>query len=210
MLNTHFRMHESIASLVNHYYAGQLASGGEQQRAAFDPGTCPDMQPWRHILTLGRKIYIPSPYEATSKMNQTEAERVVSLLQYLKAQYGASFTRDTVGVVTPWRTQISLIRELLAEDKALQQVNIDTVERFQGSENDIIIVSLAVYHAAQVDTLQCLGSFTWDDTDIEVDRKLLVTLSRARKQVVLLGYEPALSRSPHYRKVLGEMARGSL
>ncbi len=210
MLNTHFRMHESIASLVNHYYAGQLAAGGEQQRADFDPGPCSETHPWRHILTLGRKIFIPSPYEATSKMNQTEAERVVSLLQYLRAQYGASFTRDTVGVVTPWRTQISLIRELLAGDKALQQVNIDTVERFQGSENDIIIVSLAVYHAAQVDTLQCLGSFTWDEADIEVDRKLLVTLSRARKQVVLLGYEPALSRSPHYRKVLGEMVRGSL
>ncbi|MBC9931582.1 DEAD/DEAH box helicase [Chitinophaga qingshengii] len=210
MLNTHFRMHESIASLVNHYYAGQLETGGEQQRAGFDAGACPDIMPWRHILSLGRKVFIPSPYEATSKMNQTEAERVVSLLQYLKAQYGPSFTRDTVGVVTPWRTQISLIRELLAGDKALQQVNIDTVERFQGSENDIIIVSLAVYHAAQVDTLQCLGSFRWDEADIEVDRKLLVTLSRARKQVVLLGYEPALSRSPHYRKVLGEMVRGSL
>ncbi|WP_212001035.1 DEAD/DEAH box helicase [Chitinophaga sp. HK235] len=210
MLNTHFRMHDSIANLVNHYYAGQLASGGEQQQAAFEPGPAVEETSWKQVLALGRKVFIPSPYEATSKMNQTEAARVVSLLRYLQAQYGETFTKDTVGVVTPWRTQISLIRELLSEDKVLQQVNIDTVERFQGSENDIIIVSLAVYHAAQVHTLQSLGSFRWEETEIEVDRKLLVTLSRARKQVVLMGYEPALRESPHYRRVLAEMTRGQL
>lgn len=210
MLNTHFRMHDNIADLVNHYYAGQLASGKELQRAVFAPGTGQGGSNWERVLSLGRKVFIPSPYEATSKMNNTEASRVVSLLQYLKGLYGADFTKDTVGVVTPWRTQISLIRELLAEDKALQQVNIDTVERFQGSENDIIIVSLAVYHAAQVHTLQCLGSFKWEEEEIEVDRKLLVTLSRARKQVILLGYEPVLQESPHYRKVLEEMTRGEL
>ncbi|NSL89357.1 AAA family ATPase [Chitinophaga sp. Mgbs1] len=210
MLNTHFRMHDTIADLVNHYYAGQLASGKAMQREAFDPGVITADTEWERVLALGRKVFIPSPYEPTSKMNTTEAARVASLLQYLKGRYGNEFTRDTVGVVTPWRTQISLIRELLAEDKTLQQVNIDTVERFQGSENDIIIVSLAVYHAAQVHTLQCLGQFKWEEEEIEVDRKLLVTLSRARKQVILLGYEPVLQESPHYRKVLAEMSRGQL
>ncbi|CAL1521185.1 AAA domain-containing protein [Chitinophaga sp. MM2321] len=210
MLNTHFRMHDNIADLVNHYYAGQLSSGKEMQKAVFEINGSSENVGWERVLSLGRKVFIPSPYEATSKMNSTEATRVVSLLHHLKGCYGADFSKDTVGVVTPWRTQISLIRELIDNDKDLHQINIDTVERFQGSENDIIIVSLAVYHAAQVHTLQCLGQFKWEEQDIEVDRKLLVTLSRARKQVILMGYEPVLMESPHYRKVLEEMARGNL
>ena len=210
MLNTHFRMHDSIAALVNQYYAGQLSSGKMEQKAGFDPYPHHENIGWGRVLSLGRKIFVNSPYEATSKMNRTEAQWVASLLQHLKARYGAGFSKDTVGVVTPWRTQISLIRELTAGDEALQEINIDTVERFQGSENDIIIVSLAVYHAAQIHTLQCLGQFKWEEEEIEVDRKLLVTLSRARKQVILLGHEPVLKESAHYRKVLEEMAKGSL
>ena len=143
-------------------------------------------------------------------MNQTEARWVASLLQHLKVRYGTGFSKGTVGVVTPWRAQISLIRELIAGDDALQDINIDTVERFQGSENDIIIVSLAVYHAAQVQTLQCLGQFSWEEEHIEVDRKLLVTLSRARKQVIILGHEPVLKDSMHYRRMLADMSRGVL
>lgn len=210
MLNTHFRMHDGIAALVNHYYAGQLSSGRVEQQAAFDPAPACENIGWERVLSLGRKIFISSPYEATSKMNKTEARWVASLLQHLKARYGPAFSKDTVGVVTPWRTQISLIRELIAGDDALQDINIDTVERFQGSENDIIIVSLAVYHAAQVQTLQCLGQFNWEEEHIEVDRKLLVTLSRARKQVIILGHEPVLKDSAHYRRMLADMSRGVL
>ncbi|SHL89666.1 Superfamily I DNA and/or RNA helicase [Chitinophaga jiangningensis] len=205
MLNTHFRMHDSIASMVNPYYAGQLTSGRIEQQEAFTRNA--GNSQWDRLLSLGRKVFIPSPFEPTSKMNSTEAARVVDLLRYLRQQYGPAFTKDTVGVVTPWRTQISLIRELIADDKELQAVNIDTVERFQGSENDIIIVSLAVYHTGQVHTLQCIGRFQWEGEQIEVDRKLLVTLSRARKQVIMMGYEPVLQESAHYRRVLGEMVR---
>ncbi|MFB6455908.1 DEAD/DEAH box helicase [Chitinophaga sp. Hz27] len=211
MLNTHFRMHDSIAALVNHYYAGQLSTGKPEQHEVFGSGSDVNIG-WDKVLSLGRKVFIPSPYEPTSKMNRTEAARVADLLRYLKKRYGANFNRDTVGVVTPWRTQISLIREMIANDPELQSanINIDTVERFQGSENDIIIVSLAVYHAAQVQTLECIGEFCWEEERIEVDRKLLVTLSRARKQVIIMGYEPVLMESAHYRKMLAEMERGSV
>ncbi|NIG52492.1 AAA domain-containing protein [Chitinophaga sp. Cy-1792] len=211
MLNTHFRMHDSIAALVNHYYAGQLSSGKREQQEVFEHNTAVAGS-WDKVLSLGRKVFIPSPYEPTSKMNRTEAARVTELLKHLKNLYGAAFNKDTVGVVTPWRTQISLIREMISNEPDLQSVhiNIDTVERFQGSENDIIIVSLAVYHAAQVQTLECIGQFRWEQSDIEVDRKLLVTLSRARKQVIIMGYEPVLMESAHYRKMLAEMERGSI
>ena len=204
MLNTHFRMHNEIADLINHYYAHQLSSGRELQAAPFDGETSSD--DWGRVLSRGRTIFIPSPLEPTSKMNLTEARQVVSLLQFLRESRGAAFNNETVGVVTPWRTQISLIRELIGEDEQLQGVNIDTAERFQGAENDIIIISLAVYHPTQLNMLQSIGTFKWEAEMIEVDRKLLVTLSRARQQVVLMGYEPALRGSLHYGRVLDKIS----
>jgi superfamily I DNA and/or RNA helicase len=202
-------MHETIAAMVNHYYAGQLNSGRPEQQLPFEQNASTG-EGWERILSAGRKIFINSPYESTSKMNKTEAQWVASLLRHLKQKYGPSLPKDRVGVVTPWRTQISLIRELLADDEMLQSINIDTVERFQGSENDIIIASLAVHHPAQLQTLQSIGWFDWEEKEIEVDRKLLVTLSRARQQVILLGHEPVLQSSAHYRKILSEMTQSRL
>ncbi|RFS23477.1 hypothetical protein DVR12_10710 [Chitinophaga silvatica] len=209
MLNTHFRMHNTIADLVNHYYAGQLTCGRREQHLPFIPAT-DQPEGWERILAAGRKVFISSPYETTSKMNLTEAQWVRSLLQHLRARDGNLFNKDRVGVVTPWRTQIALIRELIADDEELQAINIDTVERFQGSENDIIIVSLAVYHAAQLHSLQSLGRFKWEEEEVEVDRKLLVTLSRAKQQVILLGHLPVLQSSAHYSKILSGMTQSWL
>jgi hypothetical protein len=204
MLNTHFRMHNEIAALINHYYAHQLAPGQSLQAAPFVKQEMAG--DWGLVLSRGRTIFLPSPMEPTSKMHLTEAKQVVSLLHYLKESRGAGFTKETVGVVTPWRTQISLIRELIGDNEALQVVNIDTAERFQGAENDIIIISLAVYHPTQLNMLQSLGTFRWEEHSIEVDRKLLVTLSRARQQVILMGYEPALRSSLHYGRVLDKIS----
>ncbi|QHS61591.1 DEAD/DEAH box helicase [Chitinophaga agri] len=205
MLNTHFRMHTDIASLINHYYAGQLSAGSDTQSFPYNTGEHPGSDDWAKILSRGRTLFIPSPLEPTSKMNRTEATRVVSLLHYLRNRYGHRFGRDTVGVVTPWRTQISLIREMIGDDEQLQAVNIDTAERFQGAENDIIIISLAIYHPVQLGLLQNLGVFHWEQDRVEVDRKLLVTLSRARHQVIIMGYEPVLRASQHYRGLLNNV-----
>jgi len=205
MLNTHFRMHTDIASLINHYYAGQLSAGSAQQSFPYNMTEHPGSENWAQILSKGRTLFIPSPLEPTSKMNRTEANRVVSLLHYLRNRYGQRFSKETVGVVTPWRTQISLIRELIGNDEQLQAINIDTAERFQGAENDIIVISLAVYHPVQLGLLQNLGVFHWEQDRVEVDRKLLVTLSRARHQVIIMGYEPVLRASSHYEELLNSI-----
>lgn len=213
MLTTHFRMHEEIAALINHYYAHQLQCGHEDQLkngAAFHS----DESPWSRILSAGRAVFIPSPTEPTSRYHVTEAERVVSLLNALEERYGAAFSPEKVGVVTPWRTQIGLIQSKLPVSGPLRNITIDTVERFQGGENDIIIVSMALYHKAQLQILHSPGTFEGmngeEQTKIEVDRKLLVTLSRARQQVILLGDENVLSASPHYAAVLSKMKRVEL
>ena len=181
MLDTHFRMHDDIAALVNPFYSGALKSGtGRQKERRVEP----------------RIVFYPSPFEPSYKKHLGEARLVSHLLAGIKKRYGDSFSQETVGVVTPWRAQIAAIRNSIDDAEILEKVTIDTVERFQGGEKDIIIVSLAVFTPAQIKMLQSLNS------DGTVDRKLNVTVSRAREELVILGYEPVLYDSPFYGRVL--------
>jgi DNA replication ATP-dependent helicase Dna2 len=213
MLTTHFRMHLDIARIINPWYGHRLICGRKEQEAIHSFDGLNDGI-WHDLLSSGRAIFVPSPPAKSSRFHRTEAERIVSLIRYIQTSRGPSFDPRTVGVVTPWRTQIGLIKHLIGQDQALQAVNIDTVERFQGSENQMILVSMAVSHPAQMQTLRSPGSFYWEEGEgihsVEVDRKLLVSLSRAMNQVVLFGDEHVLCSDPVYRRAISALQRYEL
>jgi superfamily I DNA and/or RNA helicase len=181
MLDVHFRMHEDIAALVNDFYDGKLHSGSERQRASSD---------------RTRVMYYPSPHEDSYKKHIAEARRVVSLLQEIKQEYGENFSYTTVGVVTPFRAQIAVIRDMIEDDELREKVVIDTVERFQGGERDIIIASMAVCTPGQMKMVSSL------DASGRVDRKLNVMVSRSRERFILLGEKEALQGSEFYSELL--------
>ena len=101
-----------------------------------------------------------------------------------------------MGVITPWRKQISNIRSFINDKNLLNLISIDTVERFQGSEKDIIILSLAVFNSYQLNNIQSVSS------DNSVDRKLNVAISRAKNHLIILGCEQVLKKSPHYFQLI--------
>lgn len=210
MLTTHFRMHNDIAQLINPWYGHQLICGRPEQEAAHLFNGPADKY-WHALLSGGRAIFVPSPRATSSKFHRSEAERIVSLIRYIHASAGPSFDPRSLGVVTPWRTQIGLIRQLIGQDETLQAINIDTVERFQGSENRIILISMAVSHPAQMRMLRSPGTFSWEEGEeirsVDVDRKLLVSLSRAMNQVILFGDEQVLCADPVYQSAISKMQR---
>jgi DNA replication ATP-dependent helicase Dna2 len=104
---------------------------------------------------------------------------------------GEPFTQGSVGVITPFRAQIAAITHELAalfprDRDVLKRVTVDTVERYQGSERDTIVMSFAVSHGTHVRSVQSLSP------DEAVDRKLNVALTRARKRLIVLGCTAAL------------------
>jgi superfamily I DNA and/or RNA helicase len=90
---------------------------------------------------------------------------------------------------------VTAIREKL-HALGLQAVRVDTVERFQGSECDVVLISMA----CGADGLG--GALSPDPDYPDVDRKLLVAVSRAKSLVVLLGHRSALQRSRPYEALL--------
>ncbi len=145
----------------------------------------------------------------SDKVNPAEARIVARELKKVFEEYGEKFDADkTVGVIVPYRNQISMIRrEIEALDiPELLHVSIDTVERYQGSQRDVIIYSTTVTHRYQLDFL-CANTF--EEDGLVIDRKLNVALTRARCRMIITGHEPTLRQDPLYRDLLDFIRRTS-
>ena len=137
----------------------------------------------------------------SNKVNEAEAEVVVDLIRALQRVYVANereLNMEDIGVITPYRNQIALIRHHLSQSglEHTDDVMVDTVERFQGSQRDVIIVSFCVNQPYQLSFLCNLNDAG------TVDRKLNVTLTRARQQLFLIGNAKVLERHPIYATLL--------
>ena len=140
--------------------------------------------------------------EISDKVNSYEARLVALLSQRIRRFYGQNFDADTtLGVIVPYRNQIAMIRKELEklDDPLLERISIDTVERYQGSQRDVIIYSFTIQQRYQLDFLTA-NSF--DENGRVVDRKLNVALTRARRQLLLTGHPDTLQQSPLFSRLM--------
>ena len=140
------------------------------------------------------------------KESAQEAELAGQAAAYVAQGYGPKFNPETtLGIIASYRNQAARIRARLAqlagelELPALAQVSVDTVERYQGSQREVIIVSFCCHHEHQLELMVS------PDESGQVDRKLNVALTRARQQLVLLGNETMLGRAPHHAALLARV-----
>jgi len=145
-----------------------------------------------------------SEEEQLTKTNRDEARKVVHLIakfQELWSILGLEWTDSSLGVITPFRAQIAQIKkEIWTSDiQHPDLINVDTVERYQGSARDIIIMSLCINRSDQ------WASICSPNTE-GVDRKLNVAITRARKHFVLIGNEHHIQEEELYGALIGQMA----
>ena len=87
-------------------------------------------------------------------------------------------------------------------------MTIDTVERFQGSEKNVIIYGFTVSRPSQLSFL-CDSQFI-DQQGLLIDRKLNVALTRARERTLLVGNPEILESVPLFAKLIAEVPRGDI
>jgi DNA replication ATP-dependent helicase Dna2 len=73
------------------------------------------------------------------------------------------------------------------------------VERYQGSQRDVIIYSFTIQQRYQLDFL---AANTFMEDGHPIDRKLNVALTRARRQLILLGNRETLEWNPLFRQLI--------
>ena len=145
------------------------------------------------------KCYQP---ELSDKVNTSEAAIVAQELLRVYNLYKEDFDPDkTAGVIVPYRNQIAMIRKEIERlgIKPLEQISIDTVERYQGSQRDVIIYSFTIQHNYQLDFLT---SNCFEEDGVTIDRKLNVAMTRARRQLILTGNEQTLRHNPLFAGLL--------
>ena len=151
------------------------------------------------LLHHHRLLYFPSAGNLSptqsDKVNPVEARIVARIVGRIYSYCGKDFDPDrTVGVIVPYRNQIAMIRREIEQMgiEPLTRISIDTVERYQGSQRDVIIYSFTIQHAYQLDflTANCM-----EEDGLVIDRKLNVALTRARKQLIITGHEHTLRQN---------------
>lgn len=135
-------------------------------------------------------VFLPSAGATDSvsdKVNAAEADIVADVLARIHLYYGDRFdAAKTVGVIVPYRAQIAMIRKAIARRGLtdMDAVSIDTVERYQGSQREVIIYSFTIHHRWQLDFLT---SSSVVEDGYTIDRKLNVAVTRARRQMIMTG-----------------------
>ena len=206
------RMHPDIAAFPNEmFYAEEhllpvpLPHQEEPQLDYQQPSAdaLDDLLKQQRVIFLASDTISSGITSPSDKVNPSEAKMVAGLLCRLYRQYGADRfdSAHSVGVIVPYRNQIAMIRreiEVLGIP-ALMDISIDTVERYQGSQRDVIIYSFTIQHPYQLDflTANCFES-----EGKVIDRKLNVAMTRARKQLLMTGNVAVLSQNPLFAELI--------
>lgn len=181
MLNTTYRMNRSICEWVSaEFYLSELDTSESSSDKVLGLSGKPS-QPWLEEVLRPNKslVWIPTTVETTRQYSMEEADLVNQIMGELHRR---GHKLSEVGIVTPFRRQARVIRNRLQKNSSfdpaeLQGLVVDTIERMQGQERDVIILSTA---AADSGFLEAVQEF------IYAPARLNVIVSRARVKVIVL------------------------
>jgi DNA replication ATP-dependent helicase Dna2 len=202
------RMHPEIGKLVGEqWYGGQLHPAGRPHQLEAAEFEHPDSWLNRRLVFIDggeRELGL------SRKVNPQEAAIIAQVVAEIARVHDLAGNRlaESVGVIAPYRNQIGRIKHTLAKmglDGA-EAITVDTVERYQGSQRDYIIYGTTITSIDQLAFLTAQTRISEYD-GIEVDRKLNVAITRARKQFVMVGRQALLNQHPCYAVVIQHIAR---
>lgn len=190
-LQVQYRMHPCLSEFSsNMFYEGTLQNGVTmQQRIRRDvdfPWPVQD-SPMMFWSNLGNEEISAS---GTSYLNRTEAQNVEKIITRF---FRAGVQPQDIGVITPYEGQRSYVVSSMQtsgtfKKEFYKEVEVASVDAFQGREKDFIVLS-------------CVRSNDHQGIGFLSDpRRLNVALTRAKYGLVILGNPKVLSKHPlwHY------------
>lgn len=198
MLTRQGRMHQDIANFPNYaFYQNKLIPVPLSHQKEPTPSAVDSKNGLDNLLTTRRISFVSYSqpknmaweYEVSDKVNINEAKMVAAAVYHIYKLNENNFDKaKTVGVIVPYRNQISSIRNEI--DKygvaILHDIMIDTVERYQGSQCENIVYGFTIKKYYQLNFLTSNQYVDKNSGEI-IDRKLNVAMTRAMKHLVMIG-----------------------
>ncbi|MFC3958621.1 AAA domain-containing protein [Halovivax cerinus] len=125
--------------------------------------------------------FVDVPGDDERYTDAVEASRIADLID---TYADAGLAPSEIGVIAPFRAQVSEIERHVPD-----AVAVDTVDRFQGSSQEVIVVSF-------------VASGELDGPIFEDYRRINVALTRPKRALVLVGDAEALGTDPVYARML--------
>ena len=220
MLTRQGRMHREIAIFPNYaFYQNKLIPVPLPYQEEPTPLTSESHDGLEALLTTRRIAFVtypeprqtgldPCQQETSDKVNLIEARMIAATVHRIYLMNPEGFDKDrTVGIIVPYRNQISTIRNEIDSYhiEPLHDIMIDTVERYQGSQCENIIYGFTIRKYYQLAFLT--GNQYVDRASGEIiDRKLNVAMTRAMKHLIMIGNARLLRENVIFFKLM-EFAR---
>jgi ATP-dependent RNA/DNA helicase IGHMBP2 len=188
-LDIQYRMHQEIMafSSAEFYNNSLIASPSVCIHLLVDlPSTIPSdltSTPVSFIDTAGASYDETVEPDGDSRFNLQEAQLVVNKVQAL---LDSGLTPAAMAVITPYSAQVRLLRELLKQP----EIEIDSVDGFQGREKEAIILSMVRSNPE--------GEIGF----LEDIRRTNVALTRARRKLIVIGDSATITTNPFYQRMV--------
>ncbi len=122
-----------------------------------------------------------------SRFNEQEADLV---LQKAQALIDAGVMPGDIAIVAPYSAQVKRLRELWTQRGGAEEVEIDSIDGFQGREKEAVLVSLV--RSNRDGEIGFLGDV----------RRMNVALTRARRKLIVVGDSATIASHPFYQRLL--------
>jgi superfamily I DNA and/or RNA helicase len=188
-LSVQYRMHQQIMKFSSQeFYDDSLSADGSVRDHLLQtlPGVAANEitgTPIDFIDTAGASYDESVEPEGDSRYNLQEADLVVKKVQSLLA---CGLAPTEIAVISPYSAQVRLLRERLQQP----EMEIDSVDGFQGREKEAVIVSLVRSNR------EGLIGF------LEDVRRMNVALTRARRKLIVIGDSATITIHPFYQRMV--------
>ncbi|XP_028967713.1 regulator of nonsense transcripts 1 [Galendromus occidentalis] len=192
-LEVQYRMHPSLSEFPsNFFYEGSLQNGVYAEERRLKGVDFPFPQPDKPMFFYCCNGQEEIAASGTSYLNRTEAALVEKIVtRFLKS----SVKPEQIGVITPYEGQRAFLVQYMQysgslHSKLYQDIEVASVDAFQGREKDLIIMS-------------CVRSNEHQGIGFLNDpRRLNVALTRARYGIIIVGNPKVLSKQPLWNHLL--------
>ena len=207
------RMHPLVGTFANKYFYGNILQPiplpHQSEELFYEQYDADDEIETR--LACRRTAFVtthPSEDGENPKINRHEARLIaahIAVYCHLRRKNGLDCNPSReIGVIVPFRNQIAMVINEISRlgIDGTENIIIDTVERFQGSQRDVIFYGTTISTPQMMEILSVLSE---DENGTPIDRKLNVAVTRARRQMFVLGVPEALEASPLYSALMREL-----